>query len=98
MDSLVKKNIGGEMKIIIQKDQWFSFISEYELSNAELYKSKVNLRIENSVIRKNVSFIRISNKNSSLFVKSSKQYSSEHLPLIINMCHISRIFLQNYNN
>ena len=43
-----RKCVRGEIKIIIQKDQLISFLSEYESSNIEIYKSKLNLLIENS--------------------------------------------------
>ena len=61
MDSLVQNNVRGKMRMRIRKDPWLSFISEYEWSNVKVNKSKWDIPIENSVIRKDVSFIRISN-------------------------------------
>ena len=49
------------MTTIIQKKQWMSFISEYELINVKINKSKVNVFVENKLLRRDVSFIQISN-------------------------------------
>ena len=81
------------MTTIIQKDQLISFISEYDLINVEINKSKVDILVENKLLRRDVSFIRIWNKNYPSHVKASHQYNSSHLPPVTNTCHISRMFI-----
>ena len=56
-----RKVVRSEMTTIIQKKQWMSFISEYELINVKINKSKVNVFVENKLLRRDVSFIQISN-------------------------------------
>ena len=56
-----QKDVSGEMRKIIQQDQWILFISEYGLSNAEINKYKKDTFIKNRLIWKDVSFIRHSN-------------------------------------
>ena len=93
-----RKVICGEMTTIILNDQWISSKSEYELVNVEINKSKVVLLVENKLVRRNVYFLRIGNKNYPSFLKVSKQYSSGYLPPVIDTCHIGRIFLESINN
>ena len=52
-----RKEVSGEMRMIIQQDQWLSFISEYGISNAEINKYKKDTFIKNRLIWKDVSFI-----------------------------------------
>ena len=52
-----RKDVSGEMRMIIQQDQWFSFIPEYGISNAEINKYKTDTFIKNRLIWKDVSFI-----------------------------------------
>ena len=84
------------MKITIQKDQWFSLNSEYELTNVELNTSKFKVPSSNSSSssRKDVIFIRIG-KKLNYFPKASSSYNSHHLPPVIKMCQLGRIFLQS---
>ena len=49
------------MTTIILNDQWLSFKSEYEIVNIEIKKSKVDVLVENKLVRRNVYFIRIGN-------------------------------------
>ena len=42
------------MTTIIQNGQWILFISEYELINVEINKSKVDELVENKLIRSDV--------------------------------------------
>ena len=53
--------VSGVMIMIIYNDAWTSFKSEYEL-NIESNKSKVDILVQNKVVRRNVYFIRISKK------------------------------------
>ena len=87
--------VRDETTTIIQKDPWISFTSEYELINVEINKYKVDVLVENKMFRRNVSFIRIGNKRYPSYFKASYQYNSGHLPLLINTCHINRIFIQS---
>ena len=68
-----RKVICGEMTTIILNDQWISSKSEYELVNVDINKSKVVLLVENKLVRRNVYFLRIGNKNYPSFLKASKQ-------------------------
>ena len=49
--------VRGEMTTIIQKDEWISFILEYELINVEVNKVKVDVLVDNKLFRRDVSFI-----------------------------------------
>ena len=93
MDLFVEMLCCGEMTTIIRNNQYTSFKSEYELVNIEIIKSKVDVLVENKLRRRDVSFVRIGNKNYPSFLKASKQYKSCHPPPVINTCNISRIFL-----
>ena len=89
---VIRRNaVCGEMTTIILNDQWISFKSEYELVNIEINKSKVDVLLENKLRRRDVSFIRIGNKQYSSYLKASKQYNSGHLPPVINMSYQSHI-------
>ena len=83
------------MTTIIQKDQGISFVSEYEVINVEINKSKSDVLVDSKLLRRDVSFIRISNKNYPPYLKSSQPYNSGYLPPVINNYHISRMFLQS---
>ena len=93
-----RKIVCGEKTSIILNDQQILFKSEYELVNIKINKSKVDVLVKNRLVRRNVYFLRIGNKNYPSFLKASKQYNSGHLPQVINTCHISRIFLESINN
>ena len=88
-----RKVVCGEITTIIRNDQWTSFKLEYELVNIEINKSKVDILVKNKLVRRNVYFIRIGNKNYPSFPKASKQYNSGHPLPVMNTCNISRIFL-----
>ena len=80
------------MVTIFRNDTWTSFKSEYQL-DIESNKSKVEILVQNKVVRRNVYFVRIDQKNNTAFVKASQQYkSSQHLPLVKTFT-ISRLFL-----
>ena len=83
------------MTTIILNDRLISFVSEYELMKVEINKSMVGVLIENKLLRRDGSLIRIGNKYYPLYFKASKQYKSGHLPPVINTCHISHMFLQS---
>ena len=87
-----RKNVRREMTMIIPKDQGISFISEYELINAETNKSKLDVFIENRYLRKDVSFIGISKIYILHLTKNPNNTISGHLPPVIHMCHITYMF------
>ena len=89
-----RKVVRGEMTTIVLNDQWISFISEYELVNIKINKSKVDVLVENKVLRRDI-ISKIGNKQYLSYLKASKQYNSGHLPPVINTCHISGMFLQS---
>ena len=93
---LIRQNVvSGDMTTIVLNYKWKSFIIEYELFNIETSKSKVDVLVQNKLVRRDVYFIRISNKNYPSYLKASTQYSTGHLPPVINTCHISCIFLES---
>ena len=51
---LRQKFVRGDMTTIILNDQWKSFITEYELVNVEINNSKVDLLVENKLLRRDV--------------------------------------------
>ena len=57
-----RKVLCGEMTTIIRNDQWTSFKSEYELVDIAINKSKVDVLVQNKLVRRNVYFLRIGNK------------------------------------
>ena len=87
--------VSGDMTTIIVYDKWKAFIIEYELVNIESNKSKVNVLVRNKLVRRDVYFIRIGNKYYPSYLKASKQYSTGHLPPVMNICHNSRTFLES---
>ena len=89
------KSFRDEMTTIIQKDQGISFVPEYEVINVEINKSKSDVLVDSKLLRRDVSFIRISNKNYPPYLKSSHPYNSGYLSPVINNYHISRMFLQS---
>ena len=68
-----RKVVSGEMATIIRNDTLTFFKSEYEL-DIEINKSKVDLLVQNKVVRRNVYFLRIGKNNNTSFVKASQQY------------------------
>ena len=88
-----RKVVCNKMTTIILNDQWISFKLEYELVNVYINKSKFDVLVENKVVRRNVYFIRIGNKNYPSFLKASTQYNSGHPLPVMNTCNISHIFL-----
>ena len=92
---ILQRAVRGDMTTIILNYQWNLFVTEYEFFNVETNKSKVDVIFANKLLRKDVSFIRIDNKCYSSYLKVSEQYSTGHLPPVINTCHISCIFLES---
>ena len=72
------------MITIIVYDKWKAFITEYELVNVEINKSKVDILVRNNLVRRDVYFIRIGNKHYPSYIKASKQYSTGPLPPVIS--------------
>ena len=83
------------MTTVILNNKWKSFITELELVNVEINKSKIDVLVQNKLVRRDVYFIRIDNKYYNSYLKASKQYSTGHLPPVINTYHISRILLES---
>ena len=83
-----RKVVCGEITTIIWNDQWTSFKSEYELVHIEIVKSKVDVLVANKLRRRDVSSIRIGNKNYPLFLKASKQYKSCHPPQALSVVYV----------
>ena len=52
-----RKVVRDEMATIILNGQWILFISEYELINVEINKSKVDVLVEDKLLRRDASFI-----------------------------------------
>ena len=90
-----QKVVSGDMTTISLKDKWKSFITEYDLVNVGINKSKVDILVQNKLVRRDVYFIQIGNKHYQSYLKASRQYSTYHLPPVINTCHISRIFFES---
>ena len=90
-----QKVVSGDMTTIILYDKWKLFITEYELVNDEINKSKVDTFVQNKLDRRDVYFIRIGNTYYHSYLKASKQYCTDHLPSVINTCHITRVFLES---
>ena len=89
-----QKVVNRDITTVILYDKWRSFIAEYVIVNVEINKSKVNVLVQNKLVRRNVYFLRIANKNYPSFLKASKQHSTGYLPPVINTCNISRTFLE----
>ena len=88
-----RKVVFGEMATIIRNDAWTSFKSEYEL-DIEINKSKVDILVQNKVVRRNVYFLRIGKK---IILHLSKHPNSTSLVNILNwLIHVISIvyFLQ----
>ena len=90
-----QKVVSGDMTTIVLNYKWKSFIIEYELFNVETSKSKVDVLVQNKLVRRGVYFIRISNKNYPSYLKAPQYYRCGILPPVINTFHISRMFLQS---
>ena len=78
-----RKNGRGEMPKIIPNDQWILFNAEYELINIGINISKVDELVENKLLRRDASFIRIGNKYYPSYLKASKQYNSVRLKILV---------------
>ena len=90
-----QKKVNGMTSISIARDQWIIFIRQYQLSNVEFIMSKTGTVIDDRLIRKNLTFIRIGNRSSSSYLKAIIQYDHHILPPIIKMRQLSRIFLNS---
>ena len=82
-----QKIINGKTSIYVEKDKWNSFLSQYEVCDVEISKSKFNSVIDNKNTRKNMTSICIGTKSSSSYLKATTQYNHHILPPIINMRH-----------
>ena len=90
-----QKKVNGMTSISIARDQWIIFISQYELSNVEIIMSKTGTVIDDRLIRKNQTFIRIGNRSSSSYLKAITQYNHHILPPIIKIRPLSYVFLNS---
>ena len=64
-----QKVVNGDITTVILYDKWRSFIAEYKIVNVEINKSKVDVLVQNKLVRRNVYFLRIGNKNYFHFSK-----------------------------
>ena len=69
---MLQKFVRGDMTTIILFGQYKSIITEYELVNVKINKSKIDVLVENKLLRKEVSFIQVSKKNYPSYLKASK--------------------------
>ena len=69
---MLHKFVRGDMTTIILFGQYKSIITKYELVNVEINKSKIDVLVENMLLRKEVSFIQVSKKNYPSYLKASK--------------------------
>ena len=90
-----QKVVSGAMTTIIVYDKWKLLITEYKLVNVKINKWKVDVLVYNKLLRRDISFIRISNNNYPSYLKVSQQYNYGRLPPVIKIYHISRMFLQS---
>ena len=90
-----QKKVNGMTSISIARDQWIIFISQYQLSNVEIIMSKTGTVIDDKLIRKNLTFIRIGNRSSSSYLKAITQYNHHSIPPIIKMRQLSHAFLKS---
>ena len=67
-----QKAVRGEIITIILNDKWISFTSEYELDDIEIKKSKDDALVENTLLSRDVSLIKIGNKQYPAYIKASK--------------------------
>ena len=56
------------MIVSIVMDKWISFISQYELSEIEISKSKVSVVTNNKKPKRDMAFIRIRTKSTSSYI------------------------------
>ena len=91
----VKKEVNGNMLLSIEKDQYISFMSQYELSDIKIIVPKISANVGNKRIRKNTTFIRIGTKSSSSYVKATQQFNLRVLPPLIKVCQLSLNFLNS---
>ena len=78
----------GEIVTIARNDAWTSFESEYEL-DIEINKSKVDILVQNKVVRRNVYFIRIGKK---IILHLSKHPNSTSLVNILHwLIHVTLV-------
>ena len=89
----VKTKVNEKILISIEKYQWVSFMSKYELSNVEIITSNISVAVDNKQIRKNMKCIRIGTESSSSYIKVTKQFNLRVLPPLINMRQLSYNFI-----
>ena len=65
--------VDGTTSISIENNKWIEFLSQYELSNVKIIISMTSIVIDNKPTRKNMTFIRIGIKSSSLYLKATSQ-------------------------
>ena len=63
-----QKKVNGKMIVLIVKEQWILFISQYELTKVGIIKSKVSVVAYNNQSRRDVVFIRIGMKSIYFFI------------------------------
>ena len=66
-----QKKVNGKTSIYVEKDEWNTFLSQYEVCNDELSTSKTSIVIDKKLIRKNMTFVRIGIKSSSSYLRAT---------------------------
>ena len=87
------KKVKTLMTISVIKDQWISFISQYELNKVEIIKSKVSVVDNDKHSRRDMTCIRIGTKSTSSYTKVTTHFNLHFLPLSIKIRQLSCNFL-----
>ena len=90
-----QKKVNGKKSIYVEKDKQIALLSQYELINIEIIISKTSISINNKPTRKNITFIRIGTKSSSLYLKAISQYTTHVLPPLIKMRQLRHNFVNS---
>ena len=80
-----QKKLNGKMIVLIVKDQWILFISQYELTKVGIIKSKVSVAANNNQSRRDMVFIRIGIKSTSFYTKVTTQLNLHVLLSLLKM-------------
>jgi len=80
-----QKKVNGKMIVLIVKDQWILFISQYELTKVGIIKSKVSVAANNNQSRRDMVFIRVGMKSTSFYTKVTTQLNLHVLLSLLKM-------------
>ena len=82
-------------QFLIEKDQYISLIAQYELSNAEIIMSKINIGVNNRHLNKNMVCVRIGTKSSSSYIKVTTRLNLHIISPLIKIRQLNRNFLKS---